>query len=50
MNTDSGMVRYLVFISNHDDISKFYFWDTTFAQDTVIISECHGVEVGYLEL
>ena len=50
VNTDSGMIRSLVFISNHSDINKFYFWDTYLGQNTATISECHGVEVGYLEL
>ena len=50
VNTDSGMIRYLVFISNHRNINKLYFGDTYFGQNTAIILECHGVEVGYLEL
>ena len=46
--TDLELVRSLIFIS--DDNNIYYFWDTTECQNSVTITECYDVWLGYLEI
>ena len=47
-NTGTNTVTHLVFISNGNNIHKFFNWNTNLVNNVVNITECGDVGVGYL--
>ena len=47
-NTGTNTVTHLVFISNRNNIHKFFNWNTNLVNNAVNITECGDVGVGYL--
>ena len=39
-----------MYLSDNNNIDKFYFWDPSKCQNSVTLTECHGAEVSYFEI